>query len=278
VLAKDLPMPGRCRGASPDHAPCIPPEEASAAARPSLTRYLAVREISGLTDSVSPAAATLGVREGNAFGIGGEVSFVTRGVFLVRALSTSAMTVCAAASVLLGASLISPIGARADRAVAVNLVSNGGFETPHIVRTAMWDTISLGSRMGAWKVGAGSVDLIDTHYWKPAAGKQSLDLNGNEAGTIYQDIKTRPGARYRLTFSLTTNVDGAPAMKEFRVSFGATSAVFHKAQTTTSRADIRWQTVSRVFVATKPITRLSFASLTPTAYGAVIDNVTVTRT
>ena len=196
-------------------------------------------------------------------------------VQLIRAFQLSAT--CVAAGLVLGGALVMATRAHADRGVTVNLVSNGGFETPRMAQTATWETVALGSRMGAWKVSAGSVDLIDKDYWKPAGGIQSLDLSGAEAGTIYQDIKTKPGARYRLTFALTANVDGGPTQKDLRVSFGPVSKTFHMTQTSTSRAEIRWHTVSRVFASTGPVTRLTFASLTPTAYGPVIDNVTVTR-
>ena len=101
---------------------------------------------------------------------------------LIRAFHLS--VVCVGAGVLVGGALVLSASVRADRGVTVNLVSNGGFETPRMSQTATWETVSLGSRMGAWKVSAGSVDLIDKDYWKPAGGIQSLDLSGGEAGTI----------------------------------------------------------------------------------------------
>ena len=60
---------------------------------------------------------------------------------------------------------------------------------------------------------SGSIDLIGG-TWQAARGQQSVDLSGETAGAIYQDLPTVPGRRYRLRFALAGNPAGAPADKQ----------------------------------------------------------------
>lgn len=194
------------------------------------------------------------------------------GAALRRGLAAAGLGLLGALAVL-GA----PASGAAGRAASTNLVADGGFESPHVLRKNVFDTYTAPVTMGAWNVSAGSVDLIDSGYWKPAGGTQSLDLSGNSAGRISQSIATQAGKRYTLTFSLATNVDGPPTVKRVRVSFGSESAVFSKAQAGATRTAMGWQTETHVFTAKAASTTLTFTSLSQTAFGPVLDNVTLTE-
>jgi hypothetical protein len=102
-------------------------------------------------------------------------------------------------------------------------VVNGSFEEP--ILTAQtdpvgWRNYAAGQSFPRWTVGKGSVDIVSDGYgqpprfgleaWPAAEGHQSVDLNGFEPGSIYQDIPTTKGAVYNLSFALSGNPIGPP--------------------------------------------------------------------
>jgi choice-of-anchor C domain-containing protein len=157
-----------------------------------------------------------------------------------------------------------------------NLVVDGGFEQPAVSGPSQF--YNAGDTMGGWTVSAGSVDLIGS-LWQAAGGSsQSVDMAGSASGTIEQTITgVTAGDWYNLTFDMSGNPDGSPAIKTLVVTFGSTTMEFTFDTTGISHANMGWLPQSGSFQASGSSTVLSFrdASVEGTSFGAAIDNVSL---
>lgn len=155
-------------------------------------------------------------------------------------------------------------------AAQASVVINGSFEQGPAFTSSFTTLGTNSTAITGWTVTRGSVDLIGS-YWNHSDGARSIDLNGNQAGTIAQMIPTIAGKRYTVSFDISSNPDRAFA-KSMLVGFGNATPV---AVTFTSpiTRPLQWQTVILRFTATAPTTRLSFQSTTPGAWGMALDNV-----
>jgi choice-of-anchor C domain-containing protein len=161
---------------------------------------------------------------------------------------------------------------------SAQIVANGGFETP-TAPTNNFSTLS-GSQLTGWTISQGNVDLIGPGYWQPAAGSQSLDLNGNAGpATIYQDVTLTLGGTYRLSFAMAGNVEGPPTLKTMTVGIGGIDlGTFSFNAAGRSPSAMGWETFTRDFTATTPTMRLTFASTTPgCCTGPALDAVSITQ-
>lgn len=157
---------------------------------------------------------------------------------------------------------------------AVNLVSNGGFESSVIF--SQWLTLNAGSTtLTGWTISSGSIEILRNTYWQPSEGFQSVDTSGDNSGKIQQTIATSPGTTYRLTFDLAGNPDAGPTVKTLQVGFGGSLQTFTFDTTGASVSDMRWSTRSWDFTATSLSSSLSFENIGATPYGAAIDNISV---
>lgn len=190
-------------------------------------------------------------------------------------------------------SILSILTINTQEGKAINLVSNGSFESLNVVsgftghstgetftnwtvqdapRGAMQDAPS--SVVGVKYDGVEHVG----YYWQAEEGNQSVDLNRDFAGSIYQDLITNPNKDYLLSFALAGNPDGGSIIKTVQVNFGnfTTNQTFNIVNS--SRNNMRWQNISLLIPKTnltENTTRLSFTSLDDNAYGAAIDNVSI---
>lgn len=177
--------------------------------------------------------------------------------------------------------LIAPIVAMAAS------FSNGSFESGTAPGSFMTVSSPASTTITNWTVSSGSVDYIGS-YWMAADGSRSIDLNGNEAGTITQTFDTIPGATYQVTFALSGNPDNSasstlmsPSNKVVRVSAtGATSSdySYDTVAMGNTLASMKWASSTYTFIATGSSTTLTFASQIAGAFGPAIDNVTITLT
>ncbi len=145
-----------------------------------------------------------------------------------------------------------------------NLLTNGDFDT------------------GAFAPWVGNdVDL--TNDWPGQSDGWSVDLNGNDPGTIYQTVADTAGTKYKFCFWLAGNPDGGPTVKKMHLFWtpgGATSACTGVPTTYTfnitgkSRANMGWVKKTKVLKGTGTDT-LCFAGVSQGAYGAVIDTVRI---
>jgi choice-of-anchor C domain-containing protein len=163
------------------------------------------------------------------------------------------------------------------------LVANGGFEAPAIPANA-FIRYGTGSTIGPWRVTQGNVDLTGANFWQAADGRQSVDLEGSDSGTIEQPLSTRIGGCYTVTFALAGNPDGGPTVKR-----GYARVVQHTLGHPTVQKNFIFNTAGKSrgnmgyipqrfrFRAFAPSATLTFASTTGGGYGPVIDAVNVTQ-
>jgi choice-of-anchor C domain-containing protein len=161
-------------------------------------------------------------------------------------------------------------------------LADGGFEAPQVPASA-FIRYGAGSVIGPWRVSQGSVDLTGPNFWQSADGRQSLDLEGSEPGTVEQRFPTRPGGCYTVLFALAGNPDGGPTVKRGWVRVAQHTLghptvqknfVFNTAGR--SRANMGYVQQRFRFRALAPSATVSLASTTGGGYGPVIDAVTVT--
>jgi choice-of-anchor C domain-containing protein len=161
-----------------------------------------------------------------------------------------------------------------------NLVRNGDFEMPEVGTNYV--RYASGATFGFWSVGVGNVDQIGT-TWEAADGNQSVELFGNQAGSIYQDLATVPGASYRLRFAMSANsLDQTTAfLARMSVRWGG-SRVAERSFSTAGRTprSMGWSYRTYTVRATARRTRLELAGLQSQGpadeRGAAVDDVTVT--
>lgn len=160
-------------------------------------------------------------------------------------------------------------------------VWNGDFED-HSYSGSYREFLTQGSPgLNHWSIDSGDVDLyynpsLATPPTPPLNGSWSwLDMNGDQAGAISQDLATIPGMDYVVTFDLGGNPDRSydPAIKTLRVSAAGQFADFDR---DTQHIDWNWASESWTFTAIDSLTTLSFASLNRSGRaGPALDNVAV---
>jgi hypothetical protein len=110
--------------------------------------------------------------------------------------------------------------------------------------------------------------------WTAGRGRQSLGLNGYEAGKIWQRLRTDPGATYRISFLLWGDPNGPPSRSSLAVAWGGARV---KTLTVDVSEQPHWRRVSFQVQATKKHTRLTFRGLTDTNAGPALDAIRVKR-
>lgn len=160
-------------------------------------------------------------------------------------------------------------------------LTNGGFEDvngTYVDGGAGFQQLDApNASIDGWTVDAGSVDWIGT-YWPAPKGAMSIDMSGAGAGTLSQTFDTTIGNTYTVSFLLSGNPVGEPAIKTLDVSAtGGTVANYSHDTTGTDLTSMVWTPETYTFLATTANTTLSFISTTATAWGPAIDNVAVTE-
>ncbi len=153
---------------------------------------------------------------------------------------------------------------------------NGSFENPAGVYP--YRVFDIGNPPPGWTVESGTVEIVGT-YWPAAQGSQSLDLNGifEYIGTIYQDVPTVPGERYKIRFAYAGNPEGGPVIKTTKVFWdGAELATVSFDTTGRSRSNMGWVYYDYEVTATSGTGRLRFQSMTSSFCGPALDDVSVT--
>ena len=155
-------------------------------------------------------------------------------------------------------------------------VVNGSFESGQDPGVS-WLFLSSGSNaMDGWLVSFGTVEYIGG-WWQPSDGVRSIDMNGNIAGQISQNIVTTPGETYEVAFDMSGNPDGPPAVKQMTVTADGSQAQSFSYDTSlagTTRADMRWETKIYTFTASGSVTLLAFTSdVEGWVFGPALDNV-----
>ena len=162
-------------------------------------------------------------------------------------------------------------------AASANLTVNGSFESPSIAPSTISANVTGGYFPG-WTIPTGNVDLLTAGYWQPAAGNQSIDLDGNTPGAIYQDIQTVAGQVYTLRFAHACNPDHKTnhTASVFWAGVNVTNAPF--LNTTTTGTSMGWQYVTLPLIGSGGLDRLEFEDLNGENDGAgpTLDDVSLT--
>jgi len=168
-----------------------------------------------------------------------------------------------------------------ERVSAVEMVINGGFESPQI--TGRWQTYypPPSPQIPGWTVVNGDVDIVTDDVWgSPFEGTQFLDLNGNVPGTIEQTFATTAGLPYRLSFRYSTNSAMDSSSGVVSVFGGAESLLhadfFHGGSTP---ENMDYTIFERDFVANGTTATLRLESTTPFSHakgGPALDAFSVT--
>jgi len=155
--------------------------------------------------------------------------------------------------------------------------TNGGFETGTYVDNGFgWQQLDApNTSIDGWTVDSGSVDWIGT-YWTSPDPDMSIDMSGADAGTLSQTFDTTIGNTYTVSFLLSGNPAGPPAIKTLDVSAtGGTLTSYTHDTTGTDLTTMDWTLETYTFLATSASTTLSFISTTAGAFGPAIDAVVV---
>jgi choice-of-anchor C domain-containing protein len=172
--------------------------------------------------------------------------------------------------VLAGAALL--LGAQSASALSI---TNGSFEDPSVA--GGFGTLNAGDpSLTGWTIGGNSIDHIG-NYWNAQSGSQSVDLNGNNTGSISQLISgLTDGQQYTVSFyAAATPTYGAQGLL---VSAGGSSKLLSLADTG-SRGNMSWALQTITFIADVTGTALlTFAGVNAGPAGAALDNVTIAAT
>jgi choice-of-anchor C domain-containing protein len=156
-------------------------------------------------------------------------------------------------------------------------IVNGSFEQG--ANPGSFSMLYAGSTdLTGWSIDVESVDYIGG-YWQASHGVRSLDMSGLTAGQISQTLNTVAGSTYRVTFDMSGNAGGAPAVKMLTVSVNGAQAQTYSYDTTakgTTQLNMNWETMIYEFTANSSSTVLAFTSGTPGWFGPALDNVSIT--
>jgi choice-of-anchor C domain-containing protein len=181
------------------------------------------------------------------------------------------------------ASAIVFLAAASPASAGVNILTNGSFELGTYPGGVFAELGAGATNITGWSIGGGGVDWIGS-YWQPADGARSLDLNRLSAGSVSQTFSTVVGQQYEVSFYLSGNPDGGPALKTIEVAVNGNLQTFSYTTGTNTRPNMLWAPASFTFFADGTTETLTFLSTTtgfsgnagfPGAFGPALDNVAV---
>jgi hypothetical protein len=164
-----------------------------------------------------------------------------------------------------------------------NVVVNGDFENPVVPATDP-PLIQATSQLQNWVVSSGNVDVVGYNGvsgWQAGSQSQSIDLNGNTAATISQQLTTQAGATYTLSYMVSCHpLDTVDKPYEVRWDGTLVEAATIYNNPSRTQANMMWQTKQFTVQASSTTTLLEFASKLQVgesnSNGPALDNVVVT--
>lgn len=164
-------------------------------------------------------------------------------------------------------------------AMADPILLNGSFELGPDIPTQDIDILAGSADIIGWTVFGASVDYLGPP-WDVSDGTRAIDLDGRDAvfSGVRQTFATIFGQSYVVSFDLSGNPHGGSETKLVRVSVGDFTQDYSHNSSGQTREALQWQSITFSFVASGPASTLSFMSLssTPSSFGPVLDNVSVT--
>jgi hypothetical protein len=169
-----------------------------------------------------------------------------------------------------------------------NLLLNGSFEAPDVSMSPSAGLLfgpgglpgrpTAGAVIPGWRIPQGTIDVYGSH-WAAADGRQSIDLVGDNPGSIEQTFPTDPGREYLFTGWIAHNPDN-PYLPEGRANVYIDNVFLtqlaHR-EAGATRTAMRWNRFSVRFRATRPATILTISDATgsPFAGGLALDGLAV---
>jgi hypothetical protein len=140
-----------------------------------------------------------------------------------------------------------------DRGRGRNLVENGDFELPRLGEGA-W---SSQAAIPGWRTVAGpGLELQRRAAGSPARGDQLVELDGDGASAMAQDVATRPGATYRLRYRFAARPGTARDDNRLRVRWNG--QIVDEVEADGASGDTRWIERTVTVRADGPVGRLVF--------------------
>jgi hypothetical protein len=167
---------------------------------------------------------------------------------------------------LLTALLLTATAAHAQQSIVVN----GSFEEPQIGRA-----FSIFPTIPGWRTVSGPGIEVQSNSvgWRALVGTQMVELDSTAPSSMAQDLNTRPGSVYELSFSLSPR----PPMPDNRIGvyWNGQQVAVVDASGVGSR-ETNWQRFTYRVTATGTTTELRFADLSiADRLGGLIDDVKV---
>jgi len=155
-------------------------------------------------------------------------------------------------------------------AAASNLVTNGGFENP--VVSGSWDTYSS---ISGWTELNSQLMELQINYYTPYEGNQYLELDAYAPTTVYQDITTKIGKDYILSFAFSPR----PGVADNRLQISWNGTIVDTLSES-GASNTHWTIHTYYLTATSATTRLQFKSLDDpsSSCGTFLDDITLAST
>lgn len=149
----------------------------------------------------------------------------------------------------------------------VNLVANGGFDTP-AVAPGTWTIVNS---FAGWTVGPNGLELRNNVAGSAFAGTGFAELDTTANSWISQALNTVAGQSYSLSFAYANRPDQRGA-----ASNGLAWSIGSLTGTVGNNTDTSWATFTTTFVGTgSPMTLRFAATGTSDGYGTSLDNIIV---
>lgn len=163
-------------------------------------------------------------------------------------------------------------------------VSGVGTSPPSVNSVSLIDPSFEGGYTGGWTFPGTPGQFVDIGpFWTASDGINSVDLNGNQPGSVSQSFSTIPGVQYTVQFDLAGNPGSPQGVKTLEVSAAGTQANYSFDTNGKSGTNMGWTPQTFGFTATNTSTTLMFRSTyvgngtyPDIAQGAALDNVRVT--
>ena len=174
--------------------------------------------------------------------------------------------------------LLAAASVLASGAASATTIINGSFELGAANPGGSFVTVNNGdsTSITGWTVGGLGVDYIGG-YWQASDGTRSIDLSGNNKGSISQLLTGLTiGKTYTVHFDLAGNPDGGGGTKIAVVSDGGSqSDVFSFSQAGHTKTNMGWTPQTFQFIATGTSANLTFSATKFNPFGPAIDNVSL---
>jgi len=129
---------------------------------------------------------------------------------------------------------------------------------------AVYNTLFSPSTFGqnsGWTVTSGSIDQIGT-YWQSPDGYNSVDMDGDNPGSIQTIIDVPTAGAVTIDFALSGNPDGGIPLKTLSVDLGSAAAqTFTYTTGANDHGNMMYASESAVFIVPAGNLILSFSSL-----------------